>query len=107
MRRAVEVLIQALDKADVDRNRDLLRGVSPDELYEAGLTVMMRLVFILCAEERGLLLLGDPVYDDSYAASTLRGQLADAADLHGYEVLERRQDAWSRLLALFRGIFEG
>lgn len=107
VRRAVEVLIQALDKADVDRNRDLLRGVSPDELYEAGLTVMMRLVFILCAEERGLLLLGDPVYDDSYAASTLRGQLADAADLHGYEVLERRQDAWSRLLALFRGIFGG
>ena len=30
-----------------------------DELYEAALTVMMRLVFLFCAEERELLLLGD------------------------------------------------
>ena len=29
------------------------------ELYEAALTVMMRLVFLFCAEERGLMLLGD------------------------------------------------
>ena len=53
VRTAVEVLIQGLDKADEDRNRELLRDVKPAELYEAGLTVMMRLVFILCAEERG------------------------------------------------------
>ena len=42
VRRAVEVLVQCLDKADADRNRELLRDVSPAELYEAGLTVMMR-----------------------------------------------------------------
>ena len=59
VRRAVEVLMQALDRADVDRNRELLDGVEPAELYEAGLTVMMRIVFLLSAEERGLLLLGD------------------------------------------------
>jgi hypothetical protein len=69
VRRAVEVLVQCLDKADEDRNRELLRDVKPAELYEAGLTVMMRLVFVLCAEERGLLLLGDPVYDQGYAIS--------------------------------------
>ena len=49
VRRAVEVLIQSLDKADLDRNRELLREVPPTELYEAGLTVMMRLVFLLSA----------------------------------------------------------
>lgn len=107
VRRAVEVLVQCLDKADQDRNRELLRDVSPSELYEAGLTVMMRLVFVLCAEERGLLLLGDPVYDQCYAVSTLRGHLGEAADRHGPEVLERRHDAWTRLLSVFRAVYGG
>lgn len=107
VRRAVEVLVQALDRADVDRNRELLRDVAPRELYEAGLTIMMRLVFVLCAEERGLLLLGDPVYDRCYAVSPLRAQLADEAGRHGPEVLERRHDAWSRLLAVFRMVYGG
>lgn len=103
VRRAVEVLIQCLDKADEDRNRELLRDVSPAELYEAGLTVMMRLVFILCAEERGLLLSGDPLYDQCYAVSTLRGQLSGETP----EILDRRHDAWARLLAIFRGVYGG
>jgi len=107
VRRAVEVLVQCLDKADADRNRELLRDVSPAELYEAGLTVMMRLVFVLCAEERGLLLSGDPVYDECYAVSTLRAQLAEEADRHGPEVLDRRHDAWARLLSVFRAVHGG
>ena len=36
----------------------------------------MRLVFLFSAEERDLLLLGDPLYDEHYAVSTLRGQAA-------------------------------
>lgn len=107
VRRAVEVLIQALGRADQDRNGELLKDIAPSELYEAGLTVMMRLVFLLSAEERGLLLLGDPIYDQHYAISTLRAKLREDADQHGVEVLERRHDAWSRLLATFRGIFDG
>lgn len=103
VRRAVEVLVQSLDRADQDRNRDLLHDVDPKELYEAGLTVMMRLVFLLAAEERGLLLLGDPRYDSFYALSSLRMQLR--ADTE--EILERRRSAWSRLLALFRGVYGG
>jgi hypothetical protein len=103
VRRAVEVLIQSLDKADLDRNRELLREVAPTELYEAGLTVMMRLVFLLSAEERGLLLLGDERYEAHYALSTLRLQLRAESE----EILERRWDAWSRLLAIFRAVFGG
>lgn len=106
VRRAVEVLVQALDRADQDRNRTLLKDVTPAQLFEAGLTVMMRLVVVLCAEERKLLLLGEPVYDQNYAISTLRAQLAGQAS-HGLEILERREDAWSRLLATFRGIYGG
>lgn len=103
VRRAVEVLIQTLDKADQDRNRELLRDVSEPELYEAALTVMMRLVFLLSAEERGLLLIGDERYEANYALSTLRMQLRKESD----EILERRWDAWSRLLAIFRAVFGG
>src|ERR1019366_9821920 len=75
VRRGVEVLIQALPRADVDRNRELLDGIEPTELYEAGLTIMMRIVFFLSAEERGLLLLGDERYEANYAVSALRMQL--------------------------------
>ena len=107
VKRAVEVLVQCLDKADQDRNRELLQDVPPSELYEAGLTVMMRLVFVLCAEERGLLLLGDSLYDQHYAISTLGSQLAEDRDKYGLELLERRHDAWARLLAIFRAIYGG
>ncbi|WP_227656684.1 BREX-1 system adenine-specific DNA-methyltransferase PglX [Aeromonas caviae] len=103
VRRAVEVLIQSLDKADQDRNRELLHDVKEPELYEAALTVMMRLVFLLSAEERGLLLLGDERYEANYALSTLRMQLRKESE----EILERRWDAWSRLLAIFRAVYCG
>jgi hypothetical protein len=107
VRRAVEVLVQALDRADLDRDRQLLKDVSPSQLYEAGLTVMMRLVVLLCAEERKLLLLGEPIYDQNYAVSTLRSRLREDKERLGDEVLERRHDAWSRLLAVFRAVFGG
>jgi hypothetical protein len=64
---------------------------------------MMRLVFLLSAEERGLLLLGDERYEAHYALSTLRLQLRAESE----EILERRWDAWSRLLAIFRAVFGG
>lgn len=104
---AVEVLLEGLDRADLDSGRTLLRDVAPETLYEASLTVMMRLVFILCAEERGLLLLGEKGYDDVYAVSTLRLQLEEDADRFGPEVLERRFDAWMRLLGTFRAVYAG
>lgn len=107
VKRAVEVLIQALDKADQDRERELLKDVEPAELYEAGLTVMMRLVFLLSAEERGLLLLGDERYEAYYAVSSLRMQLREQAGLHSEEILSHRRDAWSRLLAIFRAVYGG
>ncbi len=113
VRRAVEVLIEAIDRADQDRGRKLLDGIGVETqhvasvLYEAALTVMMRLVVLLSAEERGLLLLGDPLYDAHYAVSTLHAQLRETADRYGEEVLAYRRDAWSRLLATFRAVYGG
>ncbi|TEH45769.1 Eco57I restriction-modification methylase domain-containing protein [Pseudomonas aeruginosa] len=103
VRRAVEVLTQALDKEDRDRSRTLLQGVEPAELYEAGLTIMMRLVFLLSAEERDLLPIQDATYTRHYAISTLRMQLRQETE----EVLEHRHDAWARLLATFRAVYGG
>ena len=59
--------------------------------------------WFLSAEERGLLLLGDERYEANYALSTLRMQLRKESE----EILERRWDAWSRLLAIFRAVFGG
>jgi len=107
VRSAVEVLVQALDRADLDSGRELLADIDDDRLYEAAVTVMMRLVFLFSAEERGLLLLGNPTYDQYYAVSPLGAQLRAEADRVGLEVLERRQDAWSRLCATFRAAYAG
>ena len=107
VRDAVEVLIQAFDRLDQDSGRTLLKGLDEKSLYDAALTVMMRLVFLFSAEERGLLHLGEPLYDDNYAVSTLREQLQEVADHYGEEVLERRHDGWARLLATFRAVHGG
>lgn len=104
VRKAVEVLVQAVDRINADRNGQLLTGVGEKALYQAALTVMMRLVFVLSAEERGLLLLGDPLWNRHYAVSTLRDQLREVPDEN---LLAYRHDAWSRLLSTFRAIHAG
>ncbi len=109
VRKAVEVLIQKFDKIEKDdrENNFKLADINEKRLYEAALSVMMRLVFLFSAEEQGLLLLGDSLYDHYYAVSTLRAKLREIADQHGEEILERRSDAWVRLLATFRAIHSG
>jgi hypothetical protein len=72
--------VQAFDRIDAEADRALLRDVSEKALYDGALTVMMRLVFLFSAEERGLLLLGDPLYDQNYAVSTLSALLREQAD---------------------------
>jgi hypothetical protein len=107
VRRAVEVLVQALDRADRDAGGALLTAIAPAQVYDAALSVMMRLVFLFAAEERGLIGAGSPLYQEYFGVSTLLDRLAADADRHGEEVLETRQDAWARLLAAFRAVHGG
>lgn len=107
VRRAMAVLIRSLNHIDRDRQRFLLRDMEPEKLYEAALTVMMRLVFLLFAEERQLLPLGERLYDENYAASTLLSQLQEVSSKQTEAFLEQKCDAWSRLLSLFRVVHDG
>jgi hypothetical protein len=77
VRQAVELLVAAMSRADRDRDGELLGEVDPHQVYEGAVSVLMRLVLLLYAEERGLLPLGDDLYDRTLAASTLLDQLRE------------------------------
>jgi len=70
-------------RIDAESSGKLLAGVKEKDLYDSALTVMMRLVFLFSAEERGLLLLGDPLYDQNYAVSTFERTASRTRDQHG------------------------
>jgi len=107
VRDAVEMLTSTLDRLDHESGGQLLDSVDDEELYGGVLTVMMRVVFLLFAEERRLLPSDDDVYDTSYSAGHLVDQLAQRANLEGEQTLEHRTGAWHRLLALTRAVHAG
>lgn len=109
VRQAVELLTGAISRADLAEGGALFADLPEPEraVYSAVVSVMMRLVFLLTAEERRLFPLEDQFYLDSYAVSSLREQLQTEADRDGHEALERRTAAWHRLLATFRAVFGG
>lgn len=106
VRQAVELLVNAISRANLDRGGTLLEGVGPHEVYEAAVTVMMRLVFLLRAEESGLLPVNDPDYQRLYAIRMLREDL-QREQQDAPEALETRSTAWHRLLATARALHSG
>ncbi len=107
VRQAVERLVKGIDEIDRARQRRLLQGVDEKQLYQAAVTVMMRLVFVFYAEENQLLPLDDPFYQQHYALSPLRDQLEGDRERLTDDVLMRRHAAWCRLLATFRAVHGG
>lgn len=108
----VEMLVATLGRLDAQHQAEhgtrlLPPVVGPAEVYQAAVTVLMRLVFLLYAEERGLLPLDDDTYASAYAVNTLADSLRDRATDHGDDALERTATGWYRLLALFRGVHRG
>ena len=107
VRRALELLVATWEREDQNHGGALFKELENREIYRAALSVMMRLVFLLCAEERDLLPLENDFYARAYAVSPLRAELRERADADGEEILERRFDAWPRLLATFRAVHGG
>lgn len=107
VRRSVELLVAAISRDDVASDHRVLAGVAPTEVYESAVTVLMRLVFLLFAEERRLLPVEDPLWAESYSVLTLRDDLRAASIRDGEDALERRSTAWYRLLATCRAVHGG
>ena len=106
VRRAVELLVNAISRADRSVDGALLHDIAPEEVYEAAVTVMMRLVFLLVAEENDLLPVDDPVYQELYSVRTLRESLERERG-ENPEALENSSAAWHRLLATNRAVHAG
>ncbi|MFC8257501.1 Eco57I restriction-modification methylase domain-containing protein [Streptomyces sp. NPDC057291] len=112
VRQAVELLVDAIGRADVramDAGAPGLHasGVAAGEVYRGAVAVMMRIVFLLYAEERGLLPADNEVYATAYSARFLRAELKARADADGESALEHTTSAWHRLIALFHAVYAG
>lgn len=124
-RRAQETVSTALAQQVLGALHELLRGYvaaepdaaralaarDPHHLYEGLLTVLMRLVFVLYAEDRSLLPSsadGDlrALYEQNYSVRGLLDQLDADAALYP-DTMDERIGGWGRLLALFRLIHAG
>ncbi|HEV2578801.1 MAG TPA: DNA methyltransferase [Acidobacteriaceae bacterium] len=77
----------------------------PNQVYAGLLTVLLRLVFILYAEDRDLLS-SDETFVNSYSVGGLFERLrADQA--HNPDTMDQRYGAWAQLVVLFRLIYKG
>jgi hypothetical protein len=109
VRRAVELLVQALSEGALDAKRHGHPDPLPadrDEVYQAAVTVLMRLVFLLFAEERGLLPQG-ALFTAGYGISDVLDDLDKRINEEGIEALDATHLTWHRLLATSQALYEG
>lgn len=109
VRRAVELLIQSFSESA----RDAQRRGEPDPLpadthqsYEAAVTIMMRIVFLLFAEERGLLPSGE-LFEQGYGISRELDRLQAREAEESEEALDATSLTWHRLLATSQALYGG
>lgn len=109
VRRAVELVLQSMSDTHL---RALAAGddsplpQDPQVVYEAAVTVLMRIVFLLFAEER-LLLPDHDLYLSSYAIAGIRKELQQEATEISEEALDHTWETWHRLLAASNAVFGG
>jgi hypothetical protein len=101
-------LVRGFQAADARAHGDLLRGPmahDPDEVYHGLLTVLLRLVFLLFAEDRGLLP-GSSLFNQHYSLHALFERLRRDAALH-HDTMDQRFGAWAQILTLSRLVHGG
>lgn len=110
---AVEILIAGFERAaERDGGSERLDWLRPalqagdDHFYQGVLSVVLRLVFTLYAEDQGLLPVEHPFYARHLSLGELYEELGQDAGAHP-ESMGHRFGAYGRLLALFRTIFFG
>ncbi|MGH3796691.1 MAG: Eco57I restriction-modification methylase domain-containing protein [Pseudonocardiaceae bacterium] len=105
VRRAVELLVQALSEAALGTTPDPLPAQRAD-VYEAAVTVLMRVVFLLFAEERGLLP-QSRLFAMGYGISDELDALDARAREEGNDALDATHLTWHRLLATSQALYHG
>jgi hypothetical protein len=101
-------LVRGFQAANEKAGGTLLETVlatRPNEVYEGLLTVLMRMVFTLYAEDRGLLP-SSSLYQQHYGVHGLFERLRADAAKHP-DTMDLRYGAWAQLVALFRLIHSG
>jgi N-6 DNA Methylase len=107
---ALHELLRALHAADPARIEQLA-ATRPQHLYEGLLATLLRLVFLLYAEDRDLIPTvrsGEPmeIYEEGYSVRGLYARLVEDRALHP-DTMDERVGGWGRLLALFRLVHGG
>lgn len=106
---ALTILLQGFEAAAERDGDDLLREAlraDDDHLYNGLLTLLLRLVFVLYAEDRGLMPTEHETYGEHLSALALFEQLQGDHGRHP-DTMSRRFGAYPRLVALFRAVFYG
>jgi hypothetical protein len=109
VRRAVELLVQALSEGALTARRQDEPDPLPEDrsrVYEAAVTIMMRTVFLLFAEERGLLPQG-ALFTGGYSIGDELDHLDERARHESSEALDATTLTWHRLLAISRAVYLG
>lgn len=102
VRKATELLVESIGRVAAD---DF--DVDATEVYRAATTVLMRVLFLLWAEQCGLMPSDNDIYEASYSATGLCDELEEHANRHSEVSLESSHAGWFRLLALFASIARG
>lgn len=101
-------LLRGFQAANAAANGKLLSAIAetePQHIYGGLIATLMRLVFLLYAEDEGLMP-DDEVYQRNYAVSGLYEKLRE--DVGNYpDTMDQRYGAWSALLSLFRLVYDG
>jgi len=106
VRSAVELIVSALSDALLDAAEREEVEAKPREIYDAVVTVMMRAVFLLFAEERGLLPT-ESLYTSGYGLAPVLDALEARARDEGEESMDGTSLTWHRLLATSRALHSG
>lgn len=105
---ALYELARGFQAADEKSGGQLLAAAwqrDPQEIYGGLVSTLLRLVFLLYAEDRGLMPSGE-LYQRNYSVGGLFDQLR--TDHQQYpDTMDNRFVAWPRLLALFRAVHRG
>jgi len=101
-------LLRGVQTADAAVNGKLLGEIAktdPQHIYGGLITTLLRLVFLLYAEDEGLMP-NDEVYQRNYSVSGLYERLREDAGNYP-DTMDQRYGAWAWLLSLFRLLYDG